>query len=151
MIGKANREAFMNWFTLLLSCEGQIKRRPYLIGLLPVLLLFVLAFLYARFVKGALPLWADLLVMAAIALEALYFLTCLSLKRLRDIGRPDWFVAVMLSPLLVAAFFLVQQKFFPLGNYEVAVPLYTTAIVLAVTGLLWVLVELMFRRSLADR
>lgn len=139
----------MNWTNLLLSTRGRVDRTRFLIGLLPVLALLGLVYVYGRYVAGALPA-VDWLVMAAIALEALYFLVCLGLKRLRDIGRPLWFMAILFLPLLVAAVFLVQQKFLPTASHEMTATLYTAAIVLAMIGFLWILAELLFRRSDAE-
>lgn len=139
----------MNWTNLLLSTEGRIDRTRFVIGLLPVLALIALVYVYGGYVKGSLPA-IDWLVMGAISLEALYFLTCLGAKRLRDIARPQWFLVILYSPLAVAAVFLVQQKFLPLKTHELSVTVYTAAIMLALIGFLWILAELLFRRTVAS-
>ena len=137
----------MNWTTILLNSKGRIRRVAFWLGLLPVGALAGLIYLYARFVSGALPGWVNMLVMALVAVEALYFLAMLAAKRLRDVGRPQVFIAILYSPLLVAALFLLQQKFMPFLPPKPLVPFYTVAITMAITGFFWIMAEMMFRRS----
>lgn len=137
----------MNWINLLLSHKGRINRKSFMLGLLPVVLLFGLVFVYLKYLTGMLPLWADIAITAIIALEALHFLSRLAIKRLHDFGRSGHFQWILFSPLLVAAIFLVQQKFFHLQSYEWAVIIYTVMFSLAMIGFFWMLVEMIFRRS----
>ena len=137
----------MNWIDLLLATKGRIKRRTYLIGLLPVLLLLALLTLYLRFLTGIVPAWANAIIPALIAVEALYFTANLSIKRMHDYGRSAGWLLLLFSPLIIAACFLIQQKYFPLQSYEGAVVVYTTLISLAFIGFLWMLIEMLFLRS----
>ena len=136
----------MNWSNLLFSFEGRINRKAYLLGLLPVLVLFALLYLYASYLAGSQSTTINGIIMGIVALVALFFFTSLSIKRFNDIGRPAWFLGLLYSPLIIAAIFLLQQKFFPMQKHEAAVLIYTVLIVLAVTAFLWMLVEMLFRR-----
>ncbi len=137
----------MNWIHLLLGTKGRIARKSFLLGLLPVLLLVGILTFYLRFLTGILPAWANIAVPALIAVEALYFLANLSIKRMHDYGRSAGWSLVLFSPLAVIAGFLLQQKYFPLQSYEVAVVVYTTLISMAFVGFLWMLTEMLFLRS----
>jgi uncharacterized membrane protein YhaH (DUF805 family) len=137
----------MNWINILLGREGRINRKTFLIGLMPILLLFALSVFYLKFLTGILPLWADALIPLVISLEGLFFLANLSLKRMHDYGRSAPYLGFLFSPLIVATLFLVQQKFITLKAYEVAVIAYTILISLAVIAFLWMLIEMLFLRS----
>ncbi len=137
----------MNWTRLLLSARGRINRLTFLSGLLPVIFLLALVWFYLEKLTGLLPRWADILLPAAIALEALYFLACLAAKRMHDYGRPAHFLWLLFSPLIVTGLFLIQQKYFHLSSYEGAVVVYTVLFSLAMLAFLWMLVELIFLRS----
>ena len=137
----------MNWINLLLGTKGRINRKSFLLGLLPIALLFVLLVLYLKFLSGILPGWANSLIPALIALEALYFLANLSIKRMHDYGRSAHYLWLLFAPILFVAVFLIQQKFFPLPSYEGAVVIYTILVSLALITFFWMLIEMMFLRS----
>ena len=137
----------MNWTNLLLGSKGRINRKSWWVGLLPILVLLVLVVLYLKFLTGILPGWANIMIPAAIALEALYFTANLSVKRMHDYGRSAHFLWLLFAPLIVAALFLLQQKYFPLQTHEEAVLIYTVLISLAIITCLWMLVEMGFLRS----
>ena len=136
----------MNWNNLLLGSKGRINRKTWLIGLLPIFVLLALLVLYLKFLTGLLPGWANIAIPAAIALEALYFTARLSIKRMHDYSRSAHYLWLLFAPLIVAALFLLQQKFFPLQSHEGSVIIYTVLISLAFITFLWMLSELMFRR-----
>ncbi len=137
----------MNWIHLLLGTKGRIARKSYLLGLLPILALIGFLVFYLRFLTGMLPAWANIVIPALLAVEALYFTANLSIKRLHDIGRSAGWLLMLFSPLIVVAGFLIQQKYFPLQSYQGAVVLYTSAISMAFIGFLWMLTEMLFLRS----
>ena len=137
----------MNWTNLLLGTKGRIARKTYIIGLLPVLVLFTLLVLYLRYLTAFLPGWANIVIPTLIAAEALYFTSTLSIKRMHDYGRSAGWLLVLFSPLFIIAGFLLQQKFYPLQSYEGAVVFYTSAISLTIICFLWMLTEMLFLRS----
>jgi uncharacterized membrane protein YhaH (DUF805 family) len=137
----------MNWINLLLGSKGRINRKTFFVGLVPILVLFGLLVLYIKLLTGILPSWADILIPALIALEALHFLSRLSLKRMHDYGRSAFYQWYLFSPLIIVGLVLIQQKFFHLQSYEGAVLIYTVLISLAVIAFFWMLIEMMFRRS----
>ena len=137
----------MNWINLLLGSKGRINRKRFLVGLLPILLLLALLVLFLKYLTGILPGWANIVIPLLIALEALYFLANLSIKRMHDYGRSAHYLWFLFSPLIIAGLFMIQQKFFHLQSYEWAVVIYTLLISLALIGFLWMLVEMVFLRS----
>lgn len=137
----------MNWIELLLSGAGRINRKTYLIGLIPVAILFGLLYLFLGYVAALLPGWGRLVIGGLLAVEALYFFAALSVKRMHDYGRSALFLAALFSPLFVVAAFLVQQKYFPLKTHEPSVVIYTILIVLAMVLFFWMLSEMLFRSS----
>ena len=130
-----------------MATKGRINRKTFLMGLVPILILFALLYIYLKYLTGLLPLWAEIALPTLIALEALYFSANLSTKRMHDYGRSGYFLWFLFAPLLFAALFLFQQKFVPLKSYEGAVVIYTILISLAMICFLWMLVEMLFLRS----
>jgi uncharacterized membrane protein YhaH (DUF805 family) len=137
----------MNWSDLLLNFSGRISRKAFLAGLVPILLLVGGLYVFLNYARAGLEMKWQLLLGGFIALEAIYFLAALAAKRMHDYGRPTMFLALLFSPLLVAAVFLTQQKYIPLQNNEMAVVAYTLLIVTAMTLSGWMTAELIFRRS----
>ena len=140
----------MDWKYLLLSNEGRINRKSYLDGLLPVAALAGLLYLYLKFFTGILPTGADWLISGQIVIVALYLLSNISIKRMHDYGRSAVYLLHFYAPLIVAAIFLVQQKFFPLKSHEGSIVIYTMAVTLAVITFFWMVLEMFFRRSDED-
>ncbi|MCF6200417.1 MAG: hypothetical protein L3J67_13735, partial [Hyphomicrobiaceae bacterium] len=63
----------MNWIDLLLGTKGRINRKTFLIGLVPILVLLALLYIYLKMLTGFLPRWVDIALTLLIALEAFYF------------------------------------------------------------------------------
>jgi len=137
----------MNWNHLLLGTKGRINRKTFLIGLVPILVLFALLYIYLKTLTGLLPRWADIALPLLIALEAFYFSANLATKRMHDYGRSGRYLWLLFAPLLIMTLFLFQQKFVPLKSYEGAVVLYIILISLAMLSCLWMLIEMLFLRS----
>ena len=137
----------MNWINLLLGTKGRINRKTFLIGLVPILVLLTVLYVYLKFLTGFLPRWADMALPLLIALEAFYFTANLSTKRMHDYGRSGHYLWLLFAPLILTGGFLFQQKFVPLKSYEGAVVVYTVLISLAMLTFLWMLVEMLFLRS----
>ncbi len=137
----------MNWIDLLLGTKGRINRKTFLIGLVPILVLLALLYIYLKMLTGFLPRWVDIALTLLIALEAFYFSANLATKRMHDYGRSGRYLWLLFAPLIFSALFLVQQKFIPLKTYEGVVVLYIILISLAMLSFLWMLTEMMFLRS----
>ncbi len=137
----------MNWINLLLGTKGRINRKTFIIGLVPILLLFALVYVYLKFLTGLLPRWADIALPTLIALEALYFTANLATKRMHDYGRSAHYLWLLFAPLILTVGFLFQQKFIALKTYEGAVVIYTILASLALLTFFWMLIEMLFLRS----
>ena len=142
----------MNWTYLLLGQKGRINRRHFLLGLLPITLLLALVWLFLTRLTGLLPRWATIALPAIITLEALYFLACLSIKRLHDYGRPAHYLWLLFSPMIFVALFSVQQKFIPLQAYgllltKMVINLYIVLTLLVLLAFLWIFGEMLLRRG----
>jgi uncharacterized membrane protein YhaH (DUF805 family) len=146
----------MSLWRLMLGFDGRIERKPFAIGLVVAVSLFVVAINVSLYL---LPWMAGILapygINAGFALNAIWLasgglvvwsLIALGVKRLRDRGRSVWWVVVTVAPL--AALALANDAIFLVSRHFVL----PRALQLGVLGAslligAWVLAECLIGRS----
>ena len=91
----------MDFAYLLTSFEGRISRKPYWMGTLLLIAIWIVIIMIAIFGGIGLQGRAVMMGIAVVQLAILYPSAALMVKRFHDRNRPSWFAALMLVPIVL--------------------------------------------------